>query len=345
MASDITAVPRWTPATTIDGAEAPNDANWLAILQTHADRQELLWWGELLRTAALPETPLRWVEHVPTGQLMAVGATTAQLYGAGFSANGSPVTHPGTPTLDVPVVGAWSDTLTIVVDDGNSYRTDSSAALQTAVAFSGITAVTDIIYCDGLFVAVGTGGTADTEIETTADGVTWTARSNDNTAPTYTIGRFTGDSGGHVALATDGTSVLCIQWEPGTACKQGWSSDGGLTWTWTVMTAGQQLSHPVYDETRGRWLAVGLEYVGDDLMYNDDPGSGATWTSLGEKPDPAYGPLLVIAGVYFYGDHFSTDGGATWKFLRDDQAQHLVGGRLTSAANYSGLVDYAQLLA
>jgi len=331
MSTPITSpVPQWVRPLTVHGGTRPSGADMLEVLTSHADRSELALWGQLMQRAQMPANALSWAEHRPTAQVLCNVAADATLYSPALIAHGAAVTHPGSPTLDAPVVSAWSDTLTIVTDDANSYRTNSAGALQAAVAFAGITAVADVIYCtgSGLFIAVGSGGGVDCRVETTATGTSWTARSTDATAPCAAAGA----SSFHRALATYGSNVLCLQAENGTACKQGWSADGGLTWTWTAHSGGSgtQLMEPVYDPILARWLAVSNEYASEDIYYNANPGAGATWTKLCDKPEAlTTSPLIVTdTGLYLFGNYYSRDGGLTWRYHGLGVVQEIVGGRL-----------------
>ncbi len=187
---------------------------------------------------------------------------------------------------------------TLVSTDGISFtRTDAG----------NFTSGSDVIFAQGLFVAVGN------DISTSTDGITWTLRSPNATtgyldAITYAGGRFVAvGSNGKAAVSTDG-----ITWTPtnmGTVesfsdVTYGNSlyvavgpvgtvrtSPDGLIWTARSSNATGFLSGVAYGN--GVFVAVG--YQGRSVRRSTD---GLTWTGTDNSSGANYGHITFGNGLF-----------------------------------------------
>ncbi len=154
----------------------------------------------------------------------------------------------------------------------------------------------DVVYANGQFVAVATGGTA-TPVMTSPDGVTWTARTAENN--TWTGIAY--GNGGYVAVARTGTNRAMtspdgITWSPQTAAQNNaWqdiaygnglfvavSSNGtnrimtspdGVTWTPRAAPAANQWETITYGG--GQFVALSINGTNNVMTSSD----GINWTS------------------------------------------------------------------
>lgn len=174
---------------------------------------------------------------------------------------------------------------------------------------------TSIIWVQYLGLFVSTIGT--TKLETSPDGITWTAR----TASGVVFGGFGGSDNGSslvvLAGSSDGANVKSI------------SSPDGITWTSHLFNAGTAsgMRGVVYSQTDSCFYAVSAGSAGGVAWKSTD--ASATWTSLGivtpSGTNPSFDSLVEIGGalVTSYTSsnvaHYvaSYDSGVTWAPMFD----------------------------
>lgn len=345
MPTAITPVAQWVPPLTNAGADIPNSANMLAVLQTHADRQEFAYLQNALRLQLLPATGPALILgvglHERAGQLVLVGSTTYARVGIGYpkAINGTGTgqgfvyqqaeTLAGSPTLSGLVNSACNGSSDLVlVSGGYSYLFTPQAGAGARYAFDGITTARDVLWSPyrGRFIAVG--GSPAGRIESSTGGVTWT---NEQSAldPSNGWHRIAGDATGRYLLVAS-------------AANNWWaySSDGGDTWTAFQKTIGTDDVYTVtglaYDDSRGLWLATfdGGSFAGDARVVWSvaNPVSG-TWAAVGTAV-PIYGlgtadymtyarSIVCCGSTWIVGSEgsvsgkcnvwLSRDAGATWE--------------------------------
>ena len=200
---------------------------------------------------------------------------------------------------------------TLVMSAGESLRQKSGADYLkgTQVFNSGTREVNggsfyDLIYANGLFVAVGNSGAAGTtynnNIYTSPDGLTWTWRDVDAaTGTARTLNSITYGAGLFVVVGNGGFIA---------------TSPDAITWTTRTSVHGfSPIKQVIY--AGGRFVAVGGTTTTNSIQTSPD---GITWTArTGSTPSNVYcavakpGFMLCTGSTHTY----STDGGVTWSTL------------------------------
>lgn len=333
MANNIVAVSQWVTATTIDGVEPPTEANWLAILQTHADRQQFLY--EKHRLNALRLTALNpGVTQLGACAFEAAGVYIAVESGGGYAA--IPLCLPGdntafasgtltgSPTFTGDVPSAVSDTEAVFVYGAYAYRF-VSALTFTRYAFASLTTTLGVLYSpySGKFFAIGTDG-SNGIVEWSTNGVTWAVSSG-----------ATSTNNGYSMIASDATGQYILV-APNIGDDWAYSDDGGATWTvYTVAVDSDTSFTPTdlcYDDANSQWLMTldSASFSGDAtrIWKTSDP-TTTSWTSTAALPNRGLKAESVTAacGVIAIGEYWlagvgsssyfnilqSSDQGVTWE--------------------------------
>lgn len=343
MSSPLTAVAQWVQALTIDGVEPPTGANWLPILQSHADRQQFLFNAAIRSLTSIDSnTVLYDACWDPTkGRLVAVGAT-------GGSAPSSDLIGNGVAVQSLPSSGDLTSLTTIATDGagtlvaGGSVSTSTAAKARTSTdggeswtnrSFSASNDhdVKSIIYFNSLYVAFLGDGTGTATIQSSPDGTTWTARTNPASNADWIPTR----NGG---TATDGTTLVSVQEDSANAVVY---TTNGTTFSTATTTATTIWRGVAYTPKFG-WVLVNAN--GSTINQSSD---GQTWSAATTATLPAalssMRALNSIGDVYVMswldGDSksrlsYSADGCATWVHVAVDTGDNF----LSLAATYGKLV-------
>ena len=179
------------------------------------------------------------------------------------------VTFATIPNIPRPTTCGWSPTLSQYVMGGSiafggnaplAYSNDGVNWIGVSSPPS-ITAVFDVAYGKGLWVAVGNANSGNPRMSTSADGVTWTAIALPPNGNLYGIG-------------ISSTTFIAV----GGGVKLINSTDG-ITWT-PYQSAGESYSawglKIAFNAAQNRWTSVGY---GGATLYSID--NGRNWTSTG----------------------------------------------------------------
>ena len=160
-----------------------------------------------------------------------------------------------------------------------------------------------IAYGNGIYVAVGSGGT----ILTSADGVTWTSRTSGTIEDLYGV---TYGNGLFVAVGYYSSGLPESNIEPPSAIL---SSSDGVTWTTNSFTSTTLYSSVTYGN--GKFVAVG-QHMGDSTAGYMTSSDGITWSEYDMGPSlpltsVTYGNGVFVA-VGYEGYMYTSSDGVTW---------------------------------
>lgn len=361
--STITAVAQWVAAKTIAATDPPNDANWLEILQTHADRQEYLYGrSREVRVSLLSQlaSSTDAEDACPinsAGLLVQVSATRykyERLGAPGTNSGFAEFVIPGTPTLVAPRSATSGAQAVFVGGDSNAYVfTGDLSPSQEAMA--DLATTRDIIWSEysSTYIAVGEDAAGNGTVEKSGDGTGWTEDTSASSS-----------NNGYSRIASDSTGQYVLV-GPQSGDDWAYSDDGGATWTKVTNAINSDTSFSLtgigYHESSGRWLVTVSAHTGDDkVWWISDPTTG-TWASITppsnyEETTTVAGELAVFGewvvvgiGSNSYGNTImSSDGGATWTYAlgvgETDAASALTklgarGSRLFVGASTGAYID------
>lgn len=164
----------------------------------------------------------------------------------------------------------------------------------------------DIIYAEGVFVAVGS-GSGGAYVATSSDGITWTQR-------------LSGSAGGLLGVSYNGTSFL--------ACGQSFAiaeSADGISWSATNIAGGGSVTlyGPSWSDALSEWIVSGYVTISSQTYSKIYKLTGSTWNDVYTGSSPNSKLLSSANGTYdgYYYNFavgnqgqviFSYDGGDTW---------------------------------
>jgi photosystem II stability/assembly factor-like uncharacterized protein len=222
--------------------------------------------GDLI-TATAADTPAR----------LAVGTNDQILVADSSTATGLKWATPATGSTNITLKRSRqnsNDTYRSIATDGSTKwvivgdagvlysSTDSGATWTSRTSGFGSTQIRDVVYGNGIFVAVGASG----KLSTSTDTVTWTSRTSG--FGSNAISRVNYVNGYFFALGTAGSTSGVS------------TSTDGITWTLRTTPAGSP--NPVFAVTYGNGYYV---IVGEQSSYNTIYSTDlATWTNLTSGP-------------------------------------------------------------
>jgi hypothetical protein len=186
---------------------------------------------------------------------------------------------------------------------GVTTTTDVNAAGWTTSNSFGSTAINDVAYGNGLWVAVGLSG----KIATSADGITWTQRTLGNTRALFSVAY---GNGRWVAVGnSDAFSTPCA-----------YSSTDGITWSQVIAsesTNAYSLTEVTYKNNI--WVIVGRKGNANQNPLIFVSTNGTSWTQKTYTTNNGVYPVSVdygngkwIAITNYQDIVVSTDNGTTW---------------------------------
>lgn len=179
-------------------------------------------------------------------------------------------------------------------NSSNMLATSTNGTTWTSQTVGNSDYACDMVFGNGVFVAVRRGGTANSDIVTSTDGVTWTIRTTTGATSMYAVAH-NGQSGAGSMFVAFGSGTI-------------FSSVDGTTWTSrTNPTSGQAMYSVVWSGTQ--FVAAGSNGY---IITSSD---GITWTNQGAKCNGenlyeiAYGNGRYIVST----DTYASSGSGTQK--------------------------------
>jgi hypothetical protein len=227
-------------------------------------------------------------------------------------------------------------TVTWVSSDGREWERMSGGIADSAL-------VSDAIWTDSGWVAVGWDRIEGAMAWVSEDGLTWTEAQIDDplhTDPGYTTDMYsvTDTGAGLVAVGSDEAGEHVYLVGGYTRCAAAWFSETGRSWD--RIAAPDLCEEEGYLQRVAAGPAGGVQAPGEFFLWAaDDPADPDSWHIVSESkplPDAVVGDAAVGLGIWDRLPFVSADGGATW--LEVDGAESFDGGflQVTDAVAFDG---------